>query len=47
MANNLNSVTVIGNLTRDPEVRFTANGRSNATFGIAVNRSWRNQQTNE
>ena len=47
MATNLNNVTVVGNITRDPEMRFTANGRSTTNFGIAVNRSWRNQQTNE
>ena len=47
MANNTNSITVVGNLTRDPEMRYTASGVSTATFGVAVNRSWRNQQTNE
>ena len=47
MANNLNSITVVGNITRDPEMRFTASGVSTVTFGVAVNRSWRNQQTNE
>jgi single-strand DNA-binding protein len=47
MANNTNSITIVGNLTRDPEMRYTANGVSTASFGVAVNRSWRNQQTNE
>ena len=47
MANNTNSITVVGNLTRDPEMWYTASGISTATFGVAVNRSWRNQQTNE
>jgi single-strand DNA-binding protein len=47
MANNTNSITVVGNLTRDPEMRYTSTGVSTATFGVAVNRSWRNQQTNE
>ena len=47
MANNLNSVTVVGNVTRDPEVRYTAGGVAKATFGLAVNRSWMNRQTNE
>jgi single-strand DNA-binding protein len=47
MANNLNSITVVGNITRDPEMRFTPSGVSKVTFGVAVNRSWRNQQTNE
>lgn len=32
------TVTVIGNLTRDPELRFTANGKAVANLGIACNR---------
>ena len=44
---NTNNITVVGNLTRDPEMRYTANGMSTVSFGVAVNRSWRNQQTNE
>ncbi|HTK16607.1 MAG: single-strand DNA-binding protein [Actinomycetota bacterium] len=47
MATNLNSVTIVGNITRDPEARFTSTGRQTTTFGVAVNRSWRNQQTQE
>ena len=43
MANNLNSITVVGNITRDPEMRFTPSGVSKVTFGVACNRSWRNQ----
>jgi len=42
-----NTVELVGNLTRDPELRFTANGTAMATFGLAVNRRWRNQQSNE
>lgn len=42
-----NSCTVIGNVTRDPELRFTASGQATATFGLAVNRRWMNKQTNE
>ena len=42
-----NSVTVVGNVTRDPEMRYTAGGAANCTFGIAVNRRWMNRQTNE
>ena len=37
----LNRVQLIGNLGRDPEARFTANGKKYATFTLAVNRSWR------
>lgn len=36
----LNKVMLIGNLTRDPELRTTPNGQSVATFSIATNRSW-------
>lgn len=42
-----NSVTIIGNVTRDPELRFTASGQATATFGLAVNRRWQNRQTND
>ena len=35
-----NSVTVVGNITRDPELRFTTGGRAVASFGIAVNRRY-------
>lgn len=42
-----NTVTLVGNTTRDPELRFTANGSAIATFGIAVNRRWQNRQTSE
>ena len=37
----LNSVHVAGNLTRDPQVRFFANDRAVADFGIAINRRFR------
>lgn len=41
MANrSLNKVLLIGNLTRDPELRYTPQGTAVATFGIATNRSW-------
>lgn len=35
-----NMVTLTGNLTRDPELRFTTGGRGVASFGLAVNRRW-------
>ena len=44
---NGNSVTVVGNITRDPELRFTASGQATASFGLAVNRIWNDRQTNE
>ena len=46
MANG-NSVTLVGNITRDPELRFTPSGQPTATFGLAVNRRWQNKQSNE
>ena len=44
---NGNTVTLVGNVTRDPELRFTPSGQANATFGLAVNRVWTDRQTNE
>jgi len=42
-----NHVSLVGNATRDPELRFTASGQATASFGLAVNRRWQNRQTNE
>lgn len=42
-----NTVTVVGNATRDPELRFTPSGQAVASFGLAVNRRWQNKQTQE
>jgi len=42
-----NSITLVGNVTRDPELRFTPTGQATATFGLAVNRRWQNRQTQE
>jgi len=36
----LNRVSLIGNLTRDPELRYTPQGTPVCTFGLATNRSW-------
>jgi single-strand DNA-binding protein len=47
MATDSNSITISGNITRDPEMRYTPSGVSKVTFGVAVNRSWRNQQSQE
>lgn len=48
----VNKVILIGNLTRDPELRQTTNGQSIVTFGLATNREWmtkdgRKQQSSE
>ena len=37
---NLNMVQLIGNLTRDPEMRFTPQGNAVASFVVATNREW-------
>lgn len=42
-----NKVLLIGNLTRDPELRYTPKGTAVAKIGLAVNRSWRDPETNE
>jgi len=39
-----NRVILIGRLTRDPELRYTANGIAVATFTLAVNRNYKNAQ---
>lgn len=36
----LNKVQLIGNLTRDPELRYTPSGAAVCTIGLATNRSW-------
>jgi single-strand DNA-binding protein len=41
MAKGFNKVILMGNLTRDPEVRTTPGGQSVASFGLAINRTWR------
>jgi len=40
MARSLNKVQLIGNLTRDPEMRYTPQGTAVCTFGVATNRQW-------
>ncbi|HEX2700381.1 MAG TPA: single-stranded DNA-binding protein [Acidimicrobiales bacterium] len=42
-----NSVTLVGNVTRDPELRFTPSGQATASFGLAVNRRWQDRQSGE
>ena len=44
MARSLNKVMLIGNLTRDPELKYTPSGTAVCNFGLATNRSW---QTDE
>ena len=42
-----NTTTLSGNLTRDPEIRYTRDGQANATFGLAVNRRWQSRGSDE
>lgn len=41
-----NKVILVGNLTRDPEVRYIPSGTAVADIGLAVNRTWFDKQTN-
>lgn len=43
MARSLNKVMLIGNLTRDPEMRYTPQGAAVCTFGVATNRDWKTE----
>ncbi len=40
MARSLNKVQLIGNLTRDPELKYTPSGAAVCTIGLATNRQW-------
>jgi single-strand DNA-binding protein len=43
MSKSINQVILMGNLTRDPELRTTPTGQSVCSFSLAVNRSWQGQ----
>lgn len=47
MAIGVNNVSVLGNITRDPELRFTPNGTPVASFGIAVNKNYQDKESGE
>jgi single-strand DNA-binding protein len=47
MAFGVNNTTILGNLTRDPELRFTPNGTAVVSFGLAVNRNIQNKTSGE
>ncbi|MEA3221306.1 single-stranded DNA-binding protein [Immundisolibacter sp.] len=47
MARGINKVILIGNLGRDPEVRYTAGGSAVANLRIATTESWKDKQTGE
>ncbi|MDE3065160.1 MAG: single-stranded DNA-binding protein [Acidobacteriota bacterium] len=42
-----NAITVVGNVTRDPELKFLNSGQAAVRISVAVNRRWQNRQTQE
>ncbi|MBM2820966.1 MAG: single-strand binding protein, single-strand DNA-binding protein [Candidatus Berkelbacteria bacterium] len=42
----LNRAQIVGNVTRDPEMRYTPNGQAVCSFGVATNRRWRDKDGN-
>lgn len=40
---NLNKVMLMGNITRDPELKYTPKGTAIADFGLAINRNWKTE----
>jgi single-strand DNA-binding protein len=47
MAFSVNNITILGNITRDPELRFTPSGTAVVSFGLAVNRNIQNKKSGE
>lgn len=47
MARGVNKAILIGNLGKDPEIRYGANGNAVANFSIATTESWKDKQTGE
>lgn len=47
MARGFNQVVLLGNLTRDPDLRSTPNGQSVCSFSLALNRSYKDAKTDE
>lgn len=45
--NGFSKVIIVGNLTRDPELRYLPNGTPIAKFGLAINRKWKDQSSGE
>ncbi|MDA2921809.1 single-stranded DNA-binding protein [Patescibacteria group bacterium AH-259-L07] len=44
---NVNKAIILGNVTRDPEVRTTPSGQTVASFGVATNRFWTDKESGE
>jgi len=47
MSKSINQVILMGNLTRDPELRTTPSGQTVCSFGMAINRSWQGSDGNQ
>jgi single-strand DNA-binding protein len=47
MPQDINTVTISGNVTRDVELRFTPSGQATCTLGVAVSRRWQDRQSQE
>lgn len=47
MARGINKAIILGNLGRDPEVRYTANGSAVTSIAIATSEGWKDKNTNE
>ena len=47
MAGSVNKVILVGNLGRDPEIRFTQSGQKIANMSIATSETWRDKQSGE
>ena len=47
MARGINKVILVGNLGRDPEVRYTPSGAAVANIAVATSESWKDKQTGE
>ena len=47
MAGSYNRIILVGNLTRDPEIRYTHEGQATTQLGVAVNRRWQDRATQE
>ncbi|MCL4376911.1 MAG: single-stranded DNA-binding protein [Actinobacteria bacterium] len=44
---NLNQLTLLGNLARDPEIKYTSEGLAITDLRVAVNRKWKNREGND
>jgi single-strand DNA-binding protein len=43
----ITSTTIVGNLTRDPEIRYTRDGQATTSLSVAVNRRWQDRTSKE